>query len=59
MTNLLIASRLISTILRHDRKQTSYKLALLRAINDVALAYPLTPPPGMGVAVPLRVLAEW
>lgn len=59
MTDLVRVSRLISTILQHDRKQTSYKLALLRVINDVALAYPLTPPPRMGVAVPLRVLAEW
>ena len=34
------ASRTIATILRHDRKQNSYKLALIRAINDVVLSFP-------------------
>lgn len=38
--------------------QTSYKIALLRSINDVVLAYPdVAGVPG-GVAVPLRMLAE-
>jgi hypothetical protein len=59
MTDILAGSRLISTILRHDAKQTSYKIALIRALNDVALAYPLNPSPGTGVAIPLRVLAEY
>lgn len=35
-----MSHRIISTILRHDSKQTSYKIALLRALNDVVLAYP-------------------
>jgi hypothetical protein len=30
------SSNIISAILRHDKKITSYKIALLRAINDVA-----------------------
>jgi hypothetical protein len=48
----------LSTILRHDAKVTSYKIALLRAINDTVLPFPtLQPGPG-GVAVPLRLLAE-
>jgi hypothetical protein len=34
------ASRTIATILRHDRKQNSNKLALVRAINDVVLSFP-------------------
>lgn len=55
------AGRIISTILRHDAKTASYKIALIRAINDVILGFPL-----MGavrdfdqVAVPLRMLAEF
>jgi hypothetical protein len=34
------ASRTIATILRQDRKQNSYKVALIRAINDVVLSFP-------------------
>ncbi|WP_262895335.1 hypothetical protein [Hymenobacter lapidiphilus] len=30
----------IATILKHDNKTTSYKIALLRALNDLALLYP-------------------
>lgn len=48
----------ISTILRHDSKQTSYKIALLRSLNDVVLAYPDVGHGERGVAVPLRMLAE-
>ncbi len=33
-------SSVISTILKHDAKVTSYKIALLRAINDVVLSFP-------------------
>ena len=53
------AHHVISTILRHDRKQNSYKIALLRSIGDVALSFPDFQQPGMDVAVPLRVLAEY
>ena len=48
----------ISTILRHDSKQTSYKIALLRSINDVVLNYPDLDASGRDVAVPLLTLAE-
>lgn len=47
----------ISTILRHDDKRNTYKIALVRAINDVALAYPDAASYGQDVAVPLRLLA--
>lgn len=50
---------IISTILRHDNKVTSYKLALLRAINDVVLAYPDVGLHSQPVAIPLRLLAEF
>lgn len=57
------ANALIGTILRHDSKVTSYKIALLRAINDVVLAYPdVSPvqnPNEQRVAIPLRLLAEF
>ena len=53
------SSNIISTILRHDRKITSYKIALLRAINDVALSFPGLGQSGQAVLVPLRVLAEF
>ena len=51
-------NQVIATILKHDNKSTSYKIALLRALNDLVLAYP-----GLGnndwpVAVPLARLAE-
>jgi hypothetical protein len=32
--------QLPANILNHDNKTTSYKMALLRAINDVVLLYP-------------------
>lgn len=52
------APNILSTILKHDNKQTSYKIALLRAINDTVLAYPDLSGEGLDVAVPLRHLAE-
>jgi hypothetical protein len=48
----------IATILKHDNKTTSYKIALLRAINDVVLMYPDVARQGQPVAVPLNRLAE-
>lgn len=48
----------IATILKHDNKTTSYKIALLRAINDVVLMYPDVARQGQPVAVPLSCLAE-
>jgi hypothetical protein len=53
-----VSHSVISSILRHDSKQTSYKIALLRALNDVVLAYPDVAPASGVVAVPLRMLAE-
>ena len=53
------AGQVISTILKHDSKVTSYKLALLRSINDVVLSYPDVLAHGRAVAVPLRVLGEF
>lgn len=50
---------IISTILKHDAKVTSYKIALLRAINDVALNFPNLRNAGRDVAIPLRMLAEF
>jgi hypothetical protein len=56
-TGALLGST-ISTILRHDTKVTSYKIALLRAINDVVLAFPDALSGDHDVAVPLGLLAD-
>jgi hypothetical protein len=48
----------ISAILRHDSKVTSYKIALLRAINDVVLSFPDLASGEQAVAIPLRMLAD-
>lgn len=47
-------SIIISTILKHDTKVTSYKIALLRAINDIVLSFPDLRNQIVDVAVPLR-----
>ncbi|MFN6561251.1 MAG: HNH endonuclease domain-containing protein [Nostoc sp. ChiSLP01] len=52
-------SKIISTILKHDNKVTSYKIALLRAINDVVLSFPDLRNLRADVAVPLRLLAQF
>ncbi|HEY9811306.1 MAG TPA: HNH endonuclease domain-containing protein [Halomicronema sp.] len=54
-----MSSRTISTILKHDTKVTSYKMALLRSINDIALSFPDLGNSAKDVAIPLRVLAEF
>ena len=51
--------QVISTILKHDRKTNSYKIALLRAIGDVVLAFPELDSFGLRVAIPLRNLAQY
>lgn len=51
--------KVISTILRHDAKVTSYKIALLRAINDVVLSFPDLKTYQQDVAIPLRILSEF
>jgi hypothetical protein len=53
------ASRTIATILRHDRKRSSYKLTLIRVINDVVLSFPDAGTHDQPVAIPLRILAEY
>jgi hypothetical protein len=55
----IASDKVISTILKHDSKVTSYKIALLRAINDVVLTYPDLRTYQSDVAVPLRLLAEF
>jgi len=53
----LSAGTLIATILRFDRKTTTYKIALIRAINDIAVNFPhLTS--CERIAIPLRMIAE-
>lgn len=51
------AGTIISTILKHDAKVTSYKIALLRAINDVVLSFPTMHQQEADVAIPLNMLA--
>ena len=48
----------ISSILKHDRKVNSYKFALVRALNDIALAYPDIEFGSGGIAIPIRFIAE-
>jgi len=48
----------IATILKHDNKTTSYKIALLRALNDLVLSYPGLAQYEQPVAVPLVRIAE-
>lgn len=55
----IASSQVISTILRHDTKVTSYKIALLRAINDVVLSFPDLRAYNQDIAVPLRLLAQY
>jgi hypothetical protein len=54
-----MATHIISTILKHDAKVASYKIALLRSINDVVLSYPDLSTYNSDVVVPLRALAEY
>lgn len=54
----LAGDQLIATILKHDNKTTSYKIALLRALNDLVLSYPGLAQHNQSVAVPLVRLAE-
>lgn len=53
------AAQAVGSILRIDTKVNSYKLALVRALNDVALSYPDLSGRGFDVCVPLRKLAEY
>lgn len=51
------ALALLGEILRFDRKLTSYKFALLRAVSELAVLAPATGAHGLPVAVPLRRIA--
>src|SRR5688572_9613766 len=53
------AAQTVGSILRFDKKVNSYKLALIRALNDVVLSYPDLSGKGVDVCVPLRKLAEY
>ena len=53
------AAQAVGSILRFDKKVNSYKLALVRALNDVVLSYPNLSGTGLDVCVPLRKLAEY
>ncbi|HNT24165.1 MAG TPA: HNH endonuclease signature motif containing protein [Anaerolineales bacterium] len=55
----MYAGTLIATILRHDRKIASYKIALIRSLNDLALGYAHLGENGALLAVPLRSLAAF
>jgi hypothetical protein len=57
--NEALSHPVISTILKHDRKQNSYKIALMRSISDVVLSFPDMETYHQDVAVPLRLLAEF
>jgi hypothetical protein len=54
----LDGNQVIATILKHDNKSTSYKIALLRALNDLVLAFPGIGQHDRPVAVPLARMAE-
>lgn len=47
---------ILATLLRHEAKSNSYKFALVRALNDLALLHP--GPADQEVIVPLRLVAE-
>ncbi len=53
------AGSVISTILKHDKKQNTYKIALFRAINDVIYSYPNLYDPDRRLAIPLRSLGAY
>ncbi len=54
-----IAAQVVGSILKHDRKVNSYKLALIRSVNDVVLSYPGLADGGADVAVPVSKLAQY
>lgn len=51
--------QVITEILQKDRKQNTYKFALIRAINAVAQIYPDITATTKGIAIPLKRIAEW
>jgi hypothetical protein len=53
------AVQTISTILKHDKKINTYKIALIRAINNLALAYPGLSIFKRAIAIPLRSIVRF
>ena len=53
------AIQTISTILKHDRKINTYKIALIRAINDLVLSYPGLNLFKQDIAIPLHMIARY
>jgi len=50
------ARDVLATLLRHEAKTNTYKFALIRALNDLALEHAFLP--SMDIVVPLRRVAE-
>jgi hypothetical protein len=53
------AIQTISTILKHDRKINTHKIALIRAINDLAFSYPGLSDFKKDIAIPLHMIAHY
>jgi hypothetical protein len=51
--------KIIASILKHDNKINTYKIALIRSINDVVLSYPDMLTHDLDVAIPLHRLARY
>jgi hypothetical protein len=58
-TMVVSADKILGSILKHDAKLTSYKIALVRALNDVVLSFPTLAVSELDVAVPLQELARF
>lgn len=58
MNSVMSPIKTIQQVLKHDRKTNNYKIALVRALNDLALTYAGVQGRGAGVAVPLRLIAD-
>lgn len=59
LTNdLAITIKDIQQILKYDKRTSNYKIALVRAINDLAISYAGINGKGAGIAIPLRSIAE-
>ncbi|GGI74208.1 HNH endonuclease domain-containing protein [Deinococcus wulumuqiensis] len=53
-----VAVKVIQKVVKHDKKTNNYKIALIRALNDLALTYAGIQGRGAGVAVPLKLIAD-
>lgn len=50
--------KIIQKVLKYDKKINNYKIALIRALNDIALTYAGVQGKGSGIAVPLSLIAD-